>query len=89
MFRGLERPAFADQIVRVVGGVMQLRNRVPQRLIRFGAHAEFGERPNGIQLGFAINEVLEVSGDLNVGHDVFHRLGRAIHHRDYVGGIHF
>ena len=93
---GRERPqrrdrvgdaAFAQQIVSAVYDPMQIRNSRPRRGIFFGSQQEIRDRPDRVELRFAINEVFERCGTLHLSQYARERLGRTVDYPDDVRWI--
>jgi len=76
--------AFAQQIVSAMHDAMQVCDSRPRRGIFFGSEQEIRDRPDRVELRFAINEVFERCGTLHLSQYPRERLGRTV---DYPNDV--
>lgn len=84
---GLARPALAHQIVSLMRDGVQARQRIALPRIPHTAQQKTGERPDGVQLGFAIYQMLEIRRRFQMRNDLAQRLRRKIRDRHDVSRI--
>src|SRR5690349_7964179 len=81
---GIPRAAFSYQIMRPMSALVQAGHGGVRPLVK----SEAGDGPDGVELGFAINEVLEVGRDFQVRGDVLESFGGKITDGHDVSRVH-
>ena len=78
------RAAIRHQVMSLMRARMQPVHSFALAGVRFVHQEESGDRPDGVEFGFAIDQMLEIGGNFQMGDDAAQGVRREVRHRNDV-----